>query len=188
MVCLLFCLLIRPRYFKKETGEFVENSERKDFSIGRSFATTTRTTLVFTAVLAPPTLLYLAVAVPYFWNNQPISGLIGLAKNDASSLLLDLCVAALPVVGLLAVYGIFLKKKKTLIRKDFIAGFEDSDLVRARINPDIIYQILSRRSDESIDKMQVVWAPDGRCTNGTIYEDVDEAGVLHFDADRFLNG
>lgn len=133
-------------------------------------------------------MLYLLVVMPHAWNNQPVSNFLGLPKNDANSLLLDLCVAALPIVGVIAGYLAILRRKQRQARKNFLDEFEGSELVRARYNPNILYKVLSRTPEGGIEKMQVVWSIKGRCRGGTIYEDVDEAGVSDFDADRFLNG
>lgn len=164
----------------------MKKHEQEGISIGHTFADVARKTTTWYFTLAPLTLLYLGIALHVAWNIQPISRLLGLPRNQVVSLLLDLCIVMLPLVGAIAKYIIWLNKKEKLVRKEFITEFEGSELVQAATNHNLIYNVLSRGPDESIDKMQVVWTPDGRYANGAIYENVDEIGVLKFDAIRFL--
>lgn len=164
----------------------MKKREQEGFSFGSTFADVAGKTTTWYFVLAPPTLLYLGVALHVAWNIQPISGLLGLPRNQAASLLLDLCIVMLPLVGAIAKYLIWLNKKEQLVRKKFIAEFEGSELVLAATNHNLVYSVLTRGPEKGIDKMQVVWTPDGRCANGAIYENVDEISVQKFDAIRFL--
>lgn len=120
------------------------------------------------------------------WNIRPTSRLLGLPEKQAGSLLLDLCIVMLPLVGVIATYLIRLIKKEKLVRKEFIAEFGGDELVQASTNHNLIYNVLTRGPDASIDRMQVVWTPNGRCVNGKIYENVANSGIRKFDAIRFL--
>jgi len=153
--------------------------------VGRTFADVVRKTTVWYFVFAPLTVLYLGIAVHVAWNIKPISRLLGLPENQPSALLLDLCVVMLPLVGAITGYLFWVNKTEKLARNEFIAEFEGRELVQATTNHNLVYTVLTRGPDESIDKMQVVWTPDGRCANGAIYENIDEISVQQFDAIRF---
>lgn len=167
-------------------GYLLKKREQEGFSFGSTFADVARKATTWYFVLAPLTLLYLGVALHVAWNIQPISGLLELPRNQAASLLLDLFIVMLPLVGAVAKYLSWLTKKEQLVRKEFITEFEGSELVLAATNHNLVYSVLTRGPEKGIDKMQVVWTPDGRCANGAIYENVDEISVQKFDAIRFL--
>ena len=171
-----------------ETKEPRGKLDRGGISVSSTFAAAARKTTEWLFVLAPLTLLYLGVALPAALISQPIARLFGLPRGDAGSLLLDLCIAALPIVAAIAVYLSLLKKKQRLQRKALVDEYNASELVQARTNRNLIYRILDQRADNSVSKIQVVWTPDGRCERGTIYDDVDVGAVSTFDAALFLSG
>ena len=92
----------------------------------------------------------------------------------------------LPLVGLIATYVFWLNKKAKLLRREFVSDFEESELVHATHNRNLVYQVLMRRADSSVYEMRVVWTPEGRRENGKVYSDVDEDSIREFDANSFL--
>lgn len=166
----------------------MDNRKSSGFSIGNTLGDAHRKSIVYLSVLSPPTLLYLLVVVPYAWNNQPVSRFFGLPKNDATAVLIDLCIAALPILAVIAGYLMLLGRQRRAARGVFLAEFEAADLVRARHNPNIVYAVLERGPDGGVERMQAVWSMEGRCRDGAVYENVDAAGVSPFDKEIFLDG
>ncbi len=159
----------------------------KWFSIGNMFADVARNTTNWYFVLAPLTLSYLGVALYLVRAVRPMSYLFPATTDPALAVLLDLCAAALPLIGVIIWYVRRLNARRQSARAAFVGDYEGQDLVQALHNPNLVYLVLRRDEAERIHKMQIIWNVDDRYADGAIYTDVVPRSVVPFEADRFLN-
>jgi hypothetical protein len=173
-----------PRALHDKTG--CGDLTKRGTQLGGTVADVTRKTTVWYFVLAPLTLLYLAVVFKIATSMRPISGLLGLPTNHLYAIGADIGVFSAPLIAAIFVYVSSLTRRQRHAREAFVRAFEARDLVASKFNPNLIYVVLERGAEGAILKAQAVWTSDGRSTDGTIYENVDAANVTVFDAGRFV--
>lgn len=164
----------------------MEPRQGNRFSIGATRARSARNTMIWYCVLAPPTLIYLGIALHVALNIQPLSRYLPNIFGQIESLVLYLILTVLPLVALMACYVRRLTRKAKLARGEFVIEFDGRDLVQSAYNRNLIYLVLTRKADLGIQKMRVVWTADGRCEHGGEYGEVGENSVVKFDADNFV--
>ena len=134
---------------------------------------------VLLAMLAPLTLLYLSGAFYFVREIRGASDLLGLIPSSAEALLVDMFVAALPMIGVIAAYMRFLARKRQQRRVAFVASMAGETLVHVPSYPALIY----RMQDE---QMQIVWNGDGPVAQGQHYPVPSGITLRPFNSDHFI--
>ena len=106
--------------------------------LGRTVADVTRKTTVWYFVLAPLTLLYLAVVFKIATSMRPISGLLGLPANHLYAIGANIGVLTAPLIAAIFVYVSSLTRRQRHAREAFDRAFEARDLVASKFNPNLI--------------------------------------------------
>lgn len=152
--------------------------------MGGALSRSARKYTVWAFTLGPLTLLYLYLALPFFLTHRPLSRVV---DDPALGLLFDMALAAAPVIAALWLYVAASGRAAHRRRADFVASFAGADLMQARFNPNLVYQVRARGDDGGRGRIRVIWTADGECRNGRVYDGVDADGLAPFDRDRFLN-
>ncbi|MDC0136595.1 hypothetical protein OAI26_08130 [Sulfitobacter sp.] len=85
--------------------------------------------MIWAAIFVPATLIYLALVIAFVRFTKGASRLFGLAPKTAEAVLVDLLVAALPLVVVIAVSLRVLSNRRRLQRRAFITAHDPHNLV-----------------------------------------------------------
>jgi hypothetical protein len=131
------------------------------------------------ATLVPLTLAYLYCAFYFVREVKGASKLLLLTPNSSEAVLVDLIVAALPMIGIITVYIRFLTRNRHQRRVAFVAVMAGETLVHVPTYPALIY----RMQDE---QMQIVWNGDGPVVQGQYYPVPSDVTLRPFNTDHFI--
>lgn len=148
-------------------------------SIGKSLRQVSGKGVIWAAVFVPATLIYLALVIAFVRVTKGASRLFGLAPTIAEAILVDLLVAALPLVVVIAVYLRVLSNRRRLQRRAFIAAHDPHNLVSLPYYPALIYL------REGV-QLRIVWNADGQVEGGALYPLPQDIALKPFDAAHFI--
>lgn len=131
------------------------------------------------ATLVPLTLIYLYGAFYFVRDIRGASQLLGLTPSSAEAMLVDLIIAAMPMIGIIAVYMRYLAGKRRQRRVAFIAAMAGETLVHMPTYPALVYRMHG-------EQMQIVWNGDGSVPSGESYPVPSDITLRAFDSDHFI--
>ena len=145
--------------------------------IGQTLARVQGNAITWLAVLLPLSLASIFGILYFVREIRGASRLLGLPQSSAEAVLVDLCVASLPVIVVIAVYLRQIKQARTRLRTVFLAAHEGQLLVQLPAFPSLVYQ-------QSADRLVLVWNADGPVSGGPAYP-LPETPLRPLDRDRF---
>lgn len=163
----------------REVSKDMKSKPLSGPDIGGTLARVQRRGITWLAILAPLTLIYLAVVFYFAREVQGASHLLRLPPASAEALLVDLAVATALMIVAITLYLRLLAQRRTQQREAFVAAHEPANLVHLPQYPALVY---AREGEQ----LRILWNADGVVEGGALYCVPHDITLRSFDAAYFI--